>query len=284
MTSTYTPNKNLAEPALGDTSWNTPLNSNFSILDSSLGSTAGFTLSSSDVTLSTSNIQNLRLSFTGTLLTNINVIFPAGVGGSWIVSNFTSGNYSVVLKTASSGAIVTLTQRYGFFTIYSDGTNVYMVDNTMPAGAIQAFGGTTAPFGWLSCDGSSVSTTTYSGLFAAIGYNWGGSGASFNVPDLRGMFLRGTGTNSTGASSGAAGPAVGSYAVDTFASHTHIDSGHSHALLNPYGTTAGAGVYPLLGLNPQTTLATTTASANIQATGGAETKPKNYGVLYCIKT
>lgn len=42
------------------------------------------------------------------------------------------------------------------------------------------------PTGWLYCDGASVSTSTYSALFSAIGYAYGGSGASFNLPDLRG--------------------------------------------------------------------------------------------------
>ena len=42
------------------------------------------------------------------------------------------------------------------------------------------------PSGWLYCDGSPLSTSTYADLFAAIGYTYGGSGASFNVPDLRG--------------------------------------------------------------------------------------------------
>ena len=40
------------------------------------------------------------------------------------------------------------------------------------------------PSGFLECNGQSVSTSTYANLFAVIGYTYGGSGASFNVPDL----------------------------------------------------------------------------------------------------
>lgn len=60
-----------------------------------------------------------------------------------------------------------------------------------PAGIIDTYAGATAPLGYLLCHGQSVSTTTYSALFAAIGYTYGGSGDKFNLPDLRGVFLRG---------------------------------------------------------------------------------------------
>lgn len=56
----------------------------------------------------------------------------------------------------------------------------------VPAGVITQFAGTTAPTGWLLCQGQSLSTTTYATLFAAIGYAYGGTGASFNLPNLRG--------------------------------------------------------------------------------------------------
>jgi microcystin-dependent protein len=62
-----------------------------------------------------------------------------------------------------------------------------------PAGNIAAYGGTSAPTGWLICDGSRVSRTTYSGLFTAIStrYGTGDGSTTFNLPDLRGTFLRG---------------------------------------------------------------------------------------------
>jgi microcystin-dependent protein len=65
--------------------------------------------------------------------------------------------------------------------------------NLIPAGTIQAYGGNTAPQGYLICDGSEISRTTYSRLFANVGTNFGaGDGSTtFNLPDLRGQFLRG---------------------------------------------------------------------------------------------
>ena len=64
-----------------------------------------------------------------------------------------------------------------------------------PAGTIKMFGGSTAPDGYLICDGSAVSRTTYAALFAAIGttYGAGDGSATFNLPDLQGRFPLGAG-------------------------------------------------------------------------------------------
>ena len=51
------------------------------------------------------------------------------------------------------------------------------------------------PYPWEVSDGSSVSTSTYSALHSAIGYTWGGSGSSFNIPDLKNAHLRGVGAS-----------------------------------------------------------------------------------------
>ena len=60
----------------------------------------------------------------------------------------------------------------------------------MPTGAILSYAGSAAPTGWLVCDGADLSTTTYASLHAVIGYTFGGSGATFKLPDLRGRFVR----------------------------------------------------------------------------------------------
>lgn len=61
----------------------------------------------------------------------------------------------------------------------------------VPSGAIFHLATSTCPSGYLICDGDSYSTTAYPALFAAIGYTYGGSGTTFKVPDLRGLFVRG---------------------------------------------------------------------------------------------
>lgn len=66
-----------------------------------------------------------------------------------------------------------------------------IVGDTNPVGTMLDYAGTTAPTGYLMCDGQSLSTTgTYAALFAVLGYAYGGSGASFNIPDFRGRFAR----------------------------------------------------------------------------------------------
>jgi microcystin-dependent protein len=62
-----------------------------------------------------------------------------------------------------------------------------------PSGIIAPFAGSSAPSGWLICNGIAYSRTTYASLFTAIGTLWGvGDGSTtFNIPDLRGQFLRG---------------------------------------------------------------------------------------------
>lgn len=59
---------------------------------------------------------------------------------------------------------------------------------TTPTGALHAYGGATAPTGWLLCDGTAVSRTVYADLYLAVGttYGVGDGSTTFNVPDLRG--------------------------------------------------------------------------------------------------
>lgn len=76
-------------------------------------------------------------------------------------------------------------------TIYRNKINyggvTYLAGSGVTAGIITAYGGTTAPTGWLLCDGSAVSRETYSDLFKAIGttYGTGDGSTTFNLPDLR---------------------------------------------------------------------------------------------------
>jgi microcystin-dependent protein len=60
-----------------------------------------------------------------------------------------------------------------------------------PVGSIVIHAGSSAPTGWFLCDGASYSTVTYSNLFNSIGYQFGGSGTSFNVPNLKGRVVVG---------------------------------------------------------------------------------------------
>lgn len=69
----------------------------------------------------------------------------------------------------------------------ADSTTYYPVAYT-PSGTVNLYAGGTAPTGWLMCDGSAVSRTTYNELFTAIGttYGAGDGSTTFNVPNLSG--------------------------------------------------------------------------------------------------
>lgn len=73
----------------------------------------------------------------------------------------------------------------------------FTIPGAAPTGSVVDFAGSTAPTGYLVCDGASYSTTTYANLFAVIGFIFGGSGSSFNVPDCRGRTSIGSGTGTS---------------------------------------------------------------------------------------
>lgn len=126
-----------------------------------------------------------------------------------------------------------------------------------PSGAVMPFAGTTEPSGWLFCFGQSLSTTTYAALFSAIGYAYGGSGGSFNLPDLRGRVVAGKdnmgGTAASRLTSPVAGSTLGaaggaqSHTLSTaeMPSHTHStnirsgEGGINGYTVNDYGYVNG---------------------------------------------
>lgn len=67
------------------------------------------------------------------------------------------------------------------------------IDNFIPKGTINAYAGATAPNGWLICDGTAISRTTYADLFAIIGtsYGTGDGSTTFNLPNLKGKVVTG---------------------------------------------------------------------------------------------
>lgn len=173
----------------------------------------------------------------------------------------------------------------------SNGAPGSALGNAAVPGQIIAYGGAVngsnpPPAGWLLCDGSSVSRTTYPNLFAAIQTNYGSAdGASFNLPDLRGRFVRGTDNGAgndpdatartTSAAGGNTGDSVGSYQADQFASHTHSIS-YQNAAAQGGGGFSGTTFTSNSGTGGGTIA---TASAG----GSSETRGKNVYVNYLIR-
>jgi len=101
-----------------------------------------------------------------------------------------------------------------------------------PVGALLQYAGASAPSGFLLCQGQSLSTTTYASLHAVIGYTYGGSGASFTLPDLRTRVAVGKSASGTFATLGATG------GNETHALTTGEMPSHSHT-----GTTDSSGAH-----------------------------------------
>lgn len=111
------------------------------------------------------------------------------------------------------------------------------LDSIIPVGTIWEYAGQTAPAGWLICDGTSVSNTTYPALWQTIGTTYGGAGSSFNLPNLDGRSTIG------GAAPGATGGSANSTVVahsHNMSSHTHNIPNHAHTMAHnhPAGTTS----------------------------------------------
>ncbi len=168
--------------------------------------------------------------------------------------------------------------------------------NSLFSGMIVAFAAATAPDGFLDCDGTAVSRTTYATLFSRIGTTWGvGDGSTtFNLPDLRGMFLRGSGTHGTlnmADGNDFAGPAVGASENDSFQQHHHeIKQKTSGLFTNPDTFNDGGGASRnRVNSNASEQSESYQAKDNVEGTQGTarhgdETRPVNYGVNYIIKT
>ena len=139
-------------------------------------------------------------------------------------------------------------------------------------GAIMPFSFSLAPDGWLECNGSAISRTTYANLFSKIGTTYGvGDGVNtFNIPDLRGEFIRGW-DNGRGVDSNRS---LGSYQNDELKSHNHQlqnvksmdDSNHG----GHEGFVDGDNYYAI-------------RNYNVSSTGGNETRPRNIAMTYCIR-
>ena len=137
-------------------------------------------------------------------------------------------------------------------------------------GLIAFFATSAAPDGWLECNGAAVSRTTYADLFAEVGTDHGaGDGTTtFNLPDLRGEFIRGW-DNGRGVDSGRARGSAQAGEVQS----------HNHATDQVGGVASGTAfnAFAFDGAPANTNRFT-------RSTGGTETRPRNIALLGCIKT
>lgn len=177
----------------------------------------------------------------------------------------------------------------------------------VPSGAVFYFAASSAPTGYLECDGSAVSRTTYADLFAVVSTTFGsGDGSTtFNLPDLRGEFIRGY-DNGRGKD---ASRVFGAQQDDAVTEHNHYlarnnstAAGSSHfgasSLLSGYYNypffQSGATQEGLCGGYVEANSSggcqnmavgeVYSLDASSSTTTEAETRPTNVALLPCIKT
>ena len=155
-----------------------------------------------------------------------------------------------------------------------------------PLGTINAFGGATAPEGWMLCQGQAISRTDYADLFAVIGTNFGaGDGSTtFNLPDLRGEFLRGAGTNSHSGQGN--GGSVGTHQDGTTVVTSIMGNGYGVIYNMKNGTVASSTYDNWVGNSGNTYVHSTSqyeteSYPNVIGTGKA--RPTNTSVNYIMK-
>ena len=154
-----------------------------------------------------------------------------------------------------------------------------------PVGSVQYFALPSAPAGWLKANGAAVSRTTYAALFVAIGTSFGaGNGSTtFNLPDLRGEFIRGV-DDGRGVD---AGRALGSWQADASQKITGTLGGavqyRAGALPATGAFNNGSGGYngnDNAGSDPSRYV--DFDSSRVVRTAD-ETRPRNVALLPCIK-
>ncbi len=158
-------------------------------------------------------------------------------------------------------------------------------------GEIIAYAGTTSPDTdkWLPCDGSSLLRADYPDLFTVIGTTYGSvDGTHFNIPDLQGRSASGAGTGA-GLSAVSVGDSYGEenhvLVTAELASHSHTDTGHTHAEGNAAPALGAAIVgVPVPSAIPAVGV-TGIGNASITSTGadtGHNTIGPRLGILYLI--
>lgn len=139
-----------------------------------------------------------------------------------------------IIKWASDLVVQLTTVLTTITQVINDGFGI----NLDEVGMVKAFAGATVPAGYLACDGSAVSRTTYASLFGIISTTWGiGDGSTtFNLPDFRGRALIGDGTGS-GLTARTLAQTTGvethTLASSEMPSHNHTQDAHGHSVNDP---------------------------------------------------
>ncbi len=166
-----------------------------------------------------------------------------GVYSISVYQLYTTGLYNLstftltVTITGSLSSIRGQISSIGSNTVYTanltvNGTSANSVVGLYPTGTILLFGSITPPTGWLICNGATISTVDFNDLFGIIGYTFGGSGTSFQLPNFTSLLPRGKSTSlgNTGGSN------TITLTQNNLPAHSHkvnaanVNGSHTHAI------------------------------------------------------
>jgi hypothetical protein len=310
MTAPVTTYKAITLPEQSVTAtWGDALNNGvLANLDSIVGGIVTKTVTNANVTLSAAEAKNAIVRITGTLTGSLIVSIPSN--GLYAVQNATTGSFQVFVA-GSAGAAQEVPQ--GISTIvHIDATNGAFIAGARAStvGMIAPFVGTTIPKGWLKCNGALVSRTAYAALWTyaqASGtittdsdwqtgwwgrFSTGDASTTFRVPDLRAAFIRSWADDK--ATGYDVGRACGDGQQPDNIAHTHSGTTGDQSATHYHGTTGAAGSNGSYGDGAPVRLPSGTGSSTGDASnghvhtfttgssGGAETRPFNVSMMYCV--
>ena len=260
-----------------------------------------FRVGSNTIGFATAGVERVEISDAGLDMSN----------GLPIRFQDSSGAPFVALKSPSS-----VSSNVTFTLPGADGSNGQMLQTNgsgalsfttvqgVPSGSVFCMAVATVPSGYLECNGAAVSRSTYSVLFAVIGtaYGTGNGSSTFNLPDLRGEFVRGF-DNGRGVDSGRS---IASSQSSQFGQHNHnvsasssssvTDPGHQHSMsvgffnsVNSGGALSfkDAGTSNRINTNTTGISVSTSTSISQSNRGGtsnsSETRPRSIAMMYVIK-
>lgn len=284
MSSTYSTSLKLQLMGNGDqaTTWGTTTNTNLELVEQAISGVITITMTNADYTLSNLNgvsdeARNMVLVVNGTNSAIRKIVAPL-VDKVYTISNQTTGGYAINIG-GSTGSYIAIPNGVTA-QVYCDGTNFYSsqtgsagdflvngnatVDgnlsvagtfNYIPSGVIQMWPTSSAPSGFLLCNGAAVSRSTYAALFAVISTTFGsGDGSTtFNLPNYNDRMPIGAGSSYVPGNVGGSKDAIvvahthSGTTNGTDINHTHFFSAqtggqsadHSHGI--PFGPRAGSG-------------------------------------------
>lgn len=255
MVSTFTPNLGLEDPGRGDyvAGWDTPVNTNSTILDLVTGGAATISLNNSNVVLSAAQFRSKTLIFNSTLTGSVTITFPTSFVKSYEIQHICTGSsaFTITLATTVAGSQFIACPPGETVDITSDGSNLKF-RNFGHVGEYWDYGGSSVP-NWVSgcsvapylnCDGAVFSSATFPQLANALG--------TTTLPDSRGRTrytLNQTSSRVTSSNSGINGSsrsASGGSEAMQLHNHGVTDPGHTHGhnlqATSPVNVNSGGGL------------------------------------------